>query len=121
DLSNLSEPISFNTFDKTWGVAFSPDGATLASCTENGNAQLWKVMGGGIWKPSLQGEVGRFINGMAEVLFTERKKFKTPGRMYGVAFSSDGRTVATAGGLGEGGSQPQLPLAPSGLHLWDAR
>src|SRR5437763_14460514 len=57
-----------------WGLAFSPDGGTLAMALDNGTVKLWDV-------PS--GEVR---------LTLEAHK----GAVWAVAFSPDGQTLATA-------------------------
>jgi len=56
------------------GVAFSPDGATLAVSSRNVNARLWNVADGSV----------------------RRELVGHTGLVYGVAFAPDGKTVATA-------------------------
>jgi hypothetical protein len=91
------------------GLAWSPDGKTLASAGRDGSVRLWQVPGGA----ELRHLPGR---GGADRL--------SPGL---VAFSPDGRLLATAGGeyvprwnpvTGKRASDPTGP--EEGVQLWDA-
>jgi WD40 repeat protein len=60
--------------DMILGVAFSPDGRTIASAGLDGTVKLWEV-----------------------ATRKERASFHVPSRVLSVAFSPDGRALATAG------------------------
>ncbi|ARV62603.1 hypothetical protein BZZ01_31765 [Nostocales cyanobacterium HT-58-2] len=59
--------------DAVWGVAFSPDGKTIASASQDKTVRLWNV----------QGQLLKTLNGHSDAV-------------YGVAFSPDGKTIASA-------------------------
>jgi WD40 repeat protein len=128
ELPECAEPMHVCQGEQVWGAAFSADGKRLATCDEYGVGRLWKATGGGVWQSSAGGDIHRFIKGMAEILFRPGEIMKADGRIYGVAFSPDGRTVATAGAGGPGGSpvyggmRPRgEPVRPGALNLWGLR
>jgi WD40 repeat protein len=59
------------------GVAFAPDGQTLASCHDDGRVVLWDV-----------------------ATRKEKRSWQLPGKVSGVAFAPDGRHLATANANG---------------------
>jgi WD40 repeat protein/serine/threonine protein kinase len=68
-----------------WGVAFSPDGRRLAGVSHDGSGRVWDVTN---------------PDAPADASATRRELFSLHGhtsRVHGVAFSPDGRLVATAG------------------------
>lgn len=84
-----------NRCGRTSGIAFSPDGLTLAAGQESAtpNVHLWSLPGG---------ERLRDVTGAGTVT-------------YSVAFSPDGRLLATAGSPGSGGAE----VTPGIVNLWD--
>jgi WD40 repeat protein len=89
--------------DAVWSVAFSPDGRTLASAGGDPEAS-----GGGdttirLWDVRTHKQLGKPLRGHTDVVFS-------------VAFSPDGRTLASAGGdfLASGGGDTTI-------RLWDVR
>ena len=72
-----------------WQVAFSPDGGTLASTSDDGTARLWDAA------------TGRELR----VLRGHR------GKVTGLAFSPDGKRLATAAG--------KMDTKPAEIKVWD--
>jgi WD40 repeat protein len=123
------DPVEFHHTDFFWGVAFSRDSGTLVCCDELGQLEVWTVEKPQVWVPSTHGgEAVRWKNGKAEVLFRRHEGCHAPARIYGVAISPDGVTVATAGatqadlrGDGvrvNGGMGPAPPTKEAPLNLW---
>ena len=82
------------------GVAFSPDGKTLASASDDGTIRLWD--------PATGGELHTLSN-----VLRLRAGVVVPLNVTGVAFSPDGRTLASW-------SEPSSCCAPNNtVTLWD--
>ncbi len=87
--------------DSVWSVKISPDGRLVASGAEDARVIFWELD--------------------AE---KQRGEIRAPGRVYAVAFSPDGKRIATAGSSGgflvHGGEgvtpAPIKPLLP--LNQW---
>jgi WD40 repeat protein len=79
-----------------YAIAYSPDGATLASAGGDGSARLWDA--------ATQQEIGTPMTA-------------GPGPVYAIAYSPDGATLVTAGASGSsGGNARQWDVAfPAGL------
>jgi WD40 repeat protein len=87
------------------GVAFSPDGATLASAGHEGSLRFWDVAGrreravvpGHTFKTGKTREEARVIDGETVVvsvgILNESREAEVP--FYCLAYSPDGRTIAT--------------------------
>ena len=74
-------------------MAFSPDGQTLATASEDGTVKLWQVLDGA--------QVGSELSAHE-------------GPLYGLAFSPDGRTLGTVGANGA------VRLWDLRFHEWQA-
>ncbi len=88
-------PGAFNPCGRADSLAYSPDGTLLAMGAERGrpNVHLYRLS---------DGMLVRNIDGTGQVTFA-------------VAFSPDGRTLATAGGTGTGDAS----VTPDIVKLWD--
>ena len=100
---------------QVWSVAFSPDGRTLATASDDGTVRLWNTATGRIratltdpdgvpvavaFAPdgrtlAAGGEGGVRLWNVASG--TVRARFPGQGTVFAVAFSPDGRTIAAAG------------------------
>ena len=117
--------------DYIWGVAFSPDGGTLATASRDGTIKLWRVADGALLQ-TLTGHAGENLirvafspNGdvLASVGAEDRslRLWRVPdgkplfsadaratsGALNDVAFSADGRLLAVA--------------SSQGVQLWGVR
>ena len=128
-----------------WAVAFSPDGKTLASASVLGTVMLWDVQTGKRTKTFQRFNVnGREedINPCYSVALSPDWNTLAAGTLYGiklwdvkggenivalsdppgtvwsVAFSSDGKTVASAGSKGVIGKRDRREGDPT-LRLWE--
>ena len=81
---------------RVYSVAFSPDGKTLASGSDDNTIRLWDVD---------TGETQRILTGHAGEFEVDNGPFSVEG-VYSVAFSPDGKTLASGGG-------------DNVIHLWD--
>jgi WD40 repeat protein len=83
-------------FSQVFGVAFAPDGKLLASASADGNARLWDVASGR--EVRMLGE-DLIQRGQPGLQLLQRDRPARPGAhgnmVWAVAFSPDGRTLAT--------------------------
>ena len=88
-----------------YGVAFSPDGKTIASGSQNGNLRLWDVATGTLTEDILPGSPNIFSGYVASRGgFTESdSQVVWRSTFSNVAFSPDGKTIAS-------GSRESIPI-----------
>ncbi len=93
---NVEDPDDKNQRRSLHSLAFSPDGKQLAVCGADRTARLWDIA---------QGQEVRRLEGAEYSLFTEKdnkvertvKKAASEFSLYAIAFSPDGKLVATGG------------------------
>jgi WD40 repeat protein/serine/threonine protein kinase len=114
-----------------WGVAFSPDGKRIATCSEDRTAKVWDAATGKeirsltghtgiVWGVAFSPDGRRIVTGSGDRtakvwhVATGREVFSLKGHtaaVFGVVFSPDGKRIASGSGD---------PYRPGEAKLWDA-